>query len=439
VAVGGDKIDSMQKNSEIYDVIVIGGGPSGMMAAGIAGEKGRRVLLLEKSEDLGYKLKITGGGRCNITNAEEDKEVLLRHYGEAKDFLQSPFAQFGVKDTFKFFETRGLPLVVEARKRAFPATQKAEDVFRVLEKFMHGSGVVIKTGTRVVKLIKGDKQELVGVIATHVSAGASAKAESKKYYAKNFIFATGGLSHPELGATGDGFAWLKSLGHTVKESSPDIVPLAVREKWVKDLSGVSLSFMKITFFLDGVKKFSKTGKVLFTHFGLSGPLILNSARQVKDLLKAGVVTAKIDTCPDTDLGALENNVIKVFDKNKNKALKNVLADIAPDGLGLTLATLLAKLDLEKKVHSVSREERKVIVNLLKALPLTVTNLMGFDRAVVSDGGVMLTEIDTRTMRSRLHPNLFVTGDLLNISRPSGGFSLQLCWTTGYVAGRNVGE
>ncbi len=415
----------MEKKNK-FDVIVIGGGPSGMMTAGVSAERGKKVLLLEKNERLGDKLKITGGGRCNITNAEEDKEKLLRHYGSAKDFLYSPFAQFGMMDTFKFFESRGLPLVVEARKRAFPKSQRASDVFVILEKYLKQGKVSIKTGARVVKLIR-DNDKLVGV-----------QTPADKYYADNFVFATGGLSHPELGATGDGFAWLKSLGHMVKEPSPDIVPLAVRERWVRDLSGVSLSFMKITFYLDGIKKLSKKGKILFTHFGLSGPLILNSAREVKDLLRAGKVTATIDTYPDTDIGSLEKQITRIFDQNKNKTLKNALPALAPEGLAPACQTLLAgKIDLDQKVHSITKEERRIIVDLLKALPLTITGLMGFDRAVVSDGGVVLEEIDMRTMRSRLHPNVYVTGDLLNISRPSGGFSLQLCWTTGYVAGKNV--
>ena len=420
----------MSKGND-YEVIVIGGGPSGMMAAGVAANRGRRVLLLEKNERLGDKLKATGGGRCNIANAEEDRETLLRHYGKAKDFLYSPFSQFGVKETFKFFENQGLSLVVEARKRVFPKTQKSSDVFRVLEKYMKDGGVVVKANSRVIKILR-DASKIIGV-----------QTGKEKFYADSFIFATGGLSHPELGATGDGFSWLKALGHNVKEPSPDIVPLSVRERWVKDLSGVSLSFMKITFFLDGIKKISKKGKILFTHFGLSGPLILNSARAVKDLLRAGVVTAKIDTYPDTDLGALEKQIIKIFDQNKNKTLKNILPEICPEGLAPALGWLLEKtssgekLDLNKKVNSVSREERRRIVDLLKALPLTITGLMGFDRAVVSDGGVALEEIDFRTMRSKFHSNLYITGDLLNISRPSGGFSLQLCWTTGYVAGNNI--
>lgn len=408
-----------------YDVIVIGGGPSGMMAAGFAAARGRRVLLIEKNERLGDKLKATGGGRCNITNAEEDRERLLRHYGAAKDFLYSPFSQFGMKDTFRFFEERGLPLVVEERKRAFPKTQKAEDVFRVLEKFIRRSGVKVKSGGRVTKILT-DEGKIIGVLVG-----------KEKLYAASLILATGGLSHPELGATGDGFAWLRSLGHQVIEPSPDIVPLAVKERWVKEISGASLSFMKISFFLDGVKKFTKTGKILFTHFGLSGPLILNSAREVKGLLRAGTVTAQIDAYPDTDLGSLEKNLVKIFDKNKNKTLKNILPEIAPHGLAPALALLLSSVGVETKVHSITKENRHHIAVLLKALPLTITKLMGFDRAVVSDGGVVLTEIDLKTMRSRIHPNLYVTGDLLNVTRPSGGFSLQLCWTTGYVAGQNA--
>ncbi len=411
--------------SQKYDVIVVGGGPSGMMAAGFAAARGRRVLLIEKNERLGDKLKVTGGGRCNITNAEEDRERLLRHYGIAKDFLYSPFSLFGVKDTFTFFEKRGLPLVVQERKRTFPATERAEDVFRVLEIFIREEGVVVRTDSRVTKILTKEG-EITGV-----------QVGKEKLCTESLVLATGGLSHPELGASGDGFAWLRSLGHQVQEPSPDIVPLAVRERWVKEISGSSLSFMKITFFCDGVKQFSKKGKILFTHFGLSGPLILNSAREVKSLLRSGVVTAQIDAYPDTDLGHLEKNLIKIFDAHKNKTLKNVLPEIAPHGLAPALTILLSSLGLDTKVHSITKEYRHRIAILLKAFPLTITRLMGFDRAVVSDGGVLLTEMDLKTMRSRIHPNLYITGDLLNITRPSGGFSLQLCWTTGYIAGQNA--
>ena len=307
------------KNQEKYDVVVVGAGASGLMVAGRAGELGWRVLLLEKNRALGEKLNITGGGRCNITNAIYDKRDFLKIYGPAQDFLFSPFSQFGVKDTFAFFERLGLPLVVEARTRVFPATQKATDVTKALERYARNNGVTIRLNSSVSKILT-TKGRVSGVLLNgeEVSAGA-------------VVLATGGLSHPETGSTGDGFRWLKDLGHGVRRPSPDVVPLKVEEAWAKELSGLSLSFMKITFYTEGKRAFSKKGKILFTHFGLSGPLILNSAREVKRLLEAGAVTALIDAFPYTDLGALEKQIIKVFDANKNKSLKNVFKDIAPLG------------------------------------------------------------------------------------------------------------
>ncbi len=407
-----------------YDVIVVGGGASGMMAAGTAATNGKSVLIIEKNKFLGQKLNITGGGRCNVTNAEFDVRALLKHYGKGEHFLYSSFSQFGIKETFDFFESRGLPLVVQARKRAFPQTERALDVCNVMKKYV--GNCKIETGKSVNKILFKDNQ------ITGVQVG------KEIYTAKSYILATGGMSHPETGSTGDGFKWLIDIGHTVKKSSPTIVPLATREPWSKVLSGTSLSFMKITFYSEGKKAFTKTGKILFTHFGLSGPLILNSAAKVAELMEGGnIVTATIDCYPSTDLGALEDKVIKTLDKSKNKMLKNVLAEIVPEGMSIGIQALLTKeINFETKVHSITKEERKVLVNTLKALPLTITNLMGYDRAVVADGGVILEEIDTKTMQSKKFTNLFITGDLLNISRPSGGYSLQLCWTTGYVAGMN---
>ena len=417
--------NTLIKNEYDYDVIVIGGGAAGMMAAGRAGFLGKKVLILEKNRQLGEKLKITGGGRCNVTNAEEDMRVFLKNYKNADKFLHSPFSQFSQKDTFEFFEKRGLPLVVQARKRAFPHTEKAIDVYRVMEKYIKDSGVLVKTNSPVNKIIK-DKNKIIGL-----------KVGSNTYTAQSYILATGGMSHPETGSTGDGFKWLSDLGHTVKAPTPTIVPLSVKEVWVKSMPGVSLSFMKITFYLDGVKKFSKTGKILFTHFGLSGPLILNSAGEVHDLLYEGVVTAKIDAYPDTNKGDLEKKIIKVFDENKNKILKNVMDELAPQGTAGAILSLLKDLDGNIKVHSITKENRKALVNLLKGLPLTISGLMGFDRAVVADGGVDLNEVDMKTMKSKVLENLYITGDLLHINRPSGGFSLQICWTSGFIAGGNA--
>lgn len=411
-----------------YDLIVVGGGASGMMAAGRAAERGLRVLLLEKNARLGEKLRITGGGRCNVTNAEDDVHVLLAKYGKAEQFLYSPFSQFSVSDTFAFFEARGLPLVVEGLKRAFPSTQKAEDVVRVMEEYARGNGVEVRLRSPVTEVAMRD-----GRIA-------SVRCGKDEYQAKEYAFATGSVSHPETGSTGDGFQWLKDLGHTVHDPTPTIVPLAVTESWVHDLAGISLEGMKITFTVNGKKAFSLSGKLLFTHFGISGPLILNSAHRVADLLQEGSVTATIDAYPRTDLGALDQRVLGIFDANKNKLLRNVLKDLVPAGMAKGISTLLsAHVDLEREVNSVPKEERKKMVQLMKALPMTIEGLMGLDRAVIADGGVPLTEIDPRTMRSKVVPNLLVTGDLLHINRPSGGYSLQLCWSTGAVAGMHAGE
>ncbi len=414
----------VKEKTEHFDVIVVGGGASGMMAAGRAGECGKRVLLLEKNRMLGEKLKISGGGRCNITNAEYDIRAFLKYYGDSEHFLYSPFSQFGVKDTFSFFESKGLPLVVQARNRAFPNTEKASDVCNVLVEYMKKNKVKVKTDSSVKKIIHQDKK-ISGVVVGGVT-----------YTADTFIFATGGVSHPETGSTGDGFNWLTDLGHTIKTPTPTVVPIAVSDEWVHTLSGTSLSFMKITFYLEDKKQFSKTGKVLFTHFGLSGPLILNSAGKVGTLLLSGRVTARIDAYPDTDIGSLDKQITKIFDANKNKTLKNIFKDVVPEGLSSGLMMLFPDINFDTKVHSVTKDERRRIVDTLKALPVNVTNLMGYDRAVVADGGVLISEIDTKTMKSKVISNLFVTGDLLNITRPSGGFSLQLCWTTGYVAGSN---
>lgn len=398
------------------------------MAAGAAAALGKRVLLLEKNKRLGEKLRISGGGRCNITNAEEDEHVLLAAYGKAQQFLYTLFAQFGNKHTFTFFESLGLPVVVQARKRAFPKTEKASDVVRALEEYMRKGNVEVLCNSPVTSVVSTK----TGVTAV-VCGG-------KSYSATNYIFATGSVSRPETGSTGDGFAWLAKLGHTVAKPTPTIVPLKVADEWVHLLSGTSLSFMKITFFTEGKKAFSKTGKILFTHFGISGPLILNSASAVQDLLQEGLVSATIDAYPHTDLGSLEKNIISAFDKNKNKALKNMIKEVVPDGTHKGVLKLLeGKVDITKKVHSITKEERKVLVHLLKALPLSIEGLMGFDRAVIADGGIPVTEVDMRTMRSKKIPNLFVTGDLLHINRPSGGYSLQLCWSTGYVAGRHAAE
>ena len=304
-----------------YDVIVIGGGASGMMAAGTAAASGKSVLILEKNSELGKKLKITGGGRCNITNETFDHRQFLANYGPASKFLFSAFAQFDAQSTFEFFTSRGLPLVTQARNRCFPHTEKATDVCRVMQKYASGPNVTIKLSSPVTE-ITGDR-----------ASGKITAVSTKQgtYTADHYILAVGGSSHPETGSTGDGFDWLRNLGHTSVDPTPSIVPLAVHDQWVRNLPGVSLSFMKITFFVDEKKAFSKTGKILFTHFGISGPLILNSASQVSDLLHEGEVTATIDCYPDTDHGTLDRQIMAVLTKTKTKISKTLWLILFPRG------------------------------------------------------------------------------------------------------------
>lgn len=409
-----------------YDVIIVGGGPSGMIAAGKAGERGLSVLLLEKNKNLGEKLKISGGGRCNITNAEPDIHKFLEHYKEARPYLYSSFSEFGVGDTINFFLSLGLPFVIQNKNRVFPKTEKATDVLNTLLYYMKKNNVKIITKEPVIKFEVSAGNKISKVITKNGS-----------YIGKSIIVATGGISHPETGSTGDGFKWLKNFGHTIHQPTPSIVPISVEDDWVKKLAGTKFENAKITFFIDGKKFISKTGSILCTHFGLSGPTILNSSKNIADMLYIGTVTATIDAFPDKNNGELERYMIDIFDKNKNKSFKNIFDEIAPNGMGKTLLTLLPQVDINTKTHSITKETRKQIVNTLKSLPLTISRLMGFDRAVVADGGVDINEIDMRTMRSKKVPNLFLTGDMLHIERPSGGFSLQLCWTTGYVAGKNV--
>ncbi|HFC11058.1 MAG TPA: NAD(P)/FAD-dependent oxidoreductase [Candidatus Kaiserbacteria bacterium] len=418
----------MRVHERVYNLIVIGGGPSGMMMAGRVAELGGSVLLLEKNKILGKKLMLTGGRRCNITNAEFNVRKFLENFSDSKEFLYSPFSKFSSEDTFTFFEDRGLPLVIEARKRAFPKTQKATDVARVMEKYVKRNGIEVKTGVRVASLEKENDK----IVSVKTSNG-------DEYFADNFAIATGGLAAPETGSTGDGFTMLQKLNHAISQPNPNIVPLTTDEKWVHALSGTTCSFMTIRFIQNGKAKIKKTGKILFTHFGISGPLILNSAHEVKKLLAQGKVEASIDLFPDTEENDLDNKILRLFDKNKNKLTKNVLSEVLPSGLADTILAL-PDIDIaEREVNSITKEERKSLVKKIKGLTFEITGTLGFDKAVVADGGVELAEVNFKNMTSMLYPNLYLLGDILNVNRPSGGFSLQLCWTTGWVAGSDVGN
>ncbi len=410
-----------------HNLIIIGGGASGLMAAVVVARRGQRVLILEKNAVVGQKLAITGGGRCNITNLQTDRHALLANYGAASKFLFSPFAQFSNEDTVEFFEELGLPIKVEANNRAFPVSESAPDVVRVLKEECVRLGVEIRTHATV-KQIESANGAITGVVC----GGEVLVADS-------YLLATGGNSRPETGSTGDGFAWLKDLEHTVVAPTPTLVPWLCADSWTKQASGVTLENAALTVFVNGAKKVRKVGNILCTHQGLSGPLILNTSGEIAQPLAAGAaVSATIDLFPTLDHGALDAQLLELFALAPSKQVKNILTGLIPATLVPSVLSLLAAKQTEDiaalTASVLHREQRRALVQLLKAMPVTVSGLAGFEKAIVADGGVALEEIDMKTMRSKKISNLFVTGDLLHINRPSGGFSLQLCWTTGFVAG-----
>jgi len=414
----------MNKNN--YDVIVIGGGPAGMMAAGRAGELGAKVLLIEKNDRLGKKLSITGGGRCNITNAEFNNRLFLDNFFKSKQFLFSSLSQFNSENTFKFFEDRGLPLKIEERKRAFPKTDKASDVCLVMSEYMTESGKVTVMLQTIFKSFVIVNQAIEGI---ETSAGI--------FKASKIVLATGGFAAPKTGSTGEGVSMLGKIGHTIKDPDPMLVPLKTSEKWTHNLSGTSIGDMSLRYIQDNKVKLKRRGRLLFTHFGISGPLVINSAFEAKNLLEKGPLMASVDLFPDYDHGQLDSFLLNLFEQHKKKLLKSVLKDLIPKKLS---ETILVRSDLQIgdiPVHAINKEQRKSLIQTLKDLQFSITGTMGMEWAIVADGGVVPEEVDFRDMTSRLFPNLYLIGDTLNINRPSGGFSLQLCWTTGWIAGTNA--
>ncbi len=411
--------------STIWDVVVIGGGPAGMMAAGTAGINGKKVLLIEKNATLGKKLLITGGGRCNVTNAETDTRKLLEKFDKSGKFLFSAFSQFDTTKALEFFNSRGMATKVENELRVFPVSDKAQSVWNVLSDYMREGKVTIKTYTAVENFVmdKNGKIEAVRIMGDEIKA-------------KSFVIATGGKSHPETGSTGDGFGWLKTLGHTVIDSAPSLVPVKISEPWVKELSGISLPMVKFSLMQNNYKQSTHKGKILFTHFGISGPAVLNMSGEIRERLEYAPVALVADLLPALDHKQVDTAILESFKGEINKKFKNISTELVPNALMQTLG-VLAGIDPETPCHSVSRENRLTLVQLIKALPMHVSGLLGTEKAVITSGGIALEEVDFKTMRSRKIPNLFVTGDILNIARPTGGYSLQLCWTTGFVAGKNV--
>lgn len=408
--------------SKIWDVIVIGGGPSGMMAAGRAGELGKSVLLLEKNPLLGKKLLTTGGGRCNLANYKPDMKKFISMFRDEPKALYSILTQFGIEDTIEFFNYRGMQTKVEAEDRVFPVSNDANSVLQVLIDYLKSCDVKIKTKASVID-IENNKSDKLITVKTDVGVET----------AKTCVIATGGISHPKTGSTGDGFKWLQKLGHTIHKNDLSLVPLSLYDKWVTDLAGTVLQDVKISIVQNNKRIESKVGKVLFTHVGVSGPTILNMSSKVRDLLENDKVIIQLDLLPDLDHGQLKIEIQNLLARDSNKKIKNTLSILIPSSL-VRVILELSEIESDTPNHSVTKESRARLLHIIKALPLNVKGLLGADKAIVSSGGVDIDEVDFKTMASKIVPNIFITGDLLNIDRPSGGYSLQICWSSGFVAG-----
>ncbi len=405
----------------VYDVIVIGGGASGMMAAGRAAELGKSVLLLEKNNQLGKKLLITGGGRCNLTNNKPDIKDLIDSYPNAPKALYSIFSRYSVNDTLEFFHNFNMPTKVEDNDRVFPTTDSAKSVFNVLKRYISNPKLKINSNCSVLDISRDKKPQF--------------RVSSTKgvFQGKSCIIATGGLSRPETGSTGDGYKLLKSLGHEVKTDGMSLVPLRSDDKWIKPLQGVSLKDVGISLYIGDKCIETRHGKVLFTHFGLSGPAILNLGKLVGKNIGSGNTTIKLDLFADQNEQDLKSKFNSFANENNNKLVKNAFKEFVPKALAKPILDLL-KIDDHQVMHQLRSEDRKLLLIALKNLPIKVSGLMGTNKAVVTSGGVSLDEVDLRTMESKVVPGLYIIGDLLDIDRPTGGYSLQLCWSTGYIAG-----
>jgi len=409
------------KKEEYFDIVVIGGGAAGMMAAIAASFDGAKVAIIEKNRTLGKKLLLTGNGRCNITQIGFDTRGFIEKLGRNGKFLFSSLSLFGPKKIMDFFTNSGLKIKTEKNGRVFPASNKAQDVLNALEKALKKNGVKIMLSHNVLDLkIKDKKIEY-------------AELENKKIYADNFIITTGGKSYPATGSTGDGYLWLEKIGHGINSPSPALVPVKIVEPWVMDLQGISLKNIGVKLVQNGKKVKLNPGEIIFTHFGLSGPAIINASKIIGEYLKKGGVFLEIDLLPALNMAELEEKFKKDFETHKKKDLKNYLSEIFPQKLAVKLMEL-SGIEITRKIYTITRSERSDLARLIKNTRVTVGTLLDFESAMITSGGVSLKEVDPKTMRSKIIDNLFLAGEVLDLDGPTGGYNLQIAWTTGHTAG-----
>lgn len=403
--------------------IVIGGGPAGMIASGFAAKNNNNVILFEKNNKIGRKLFITGKGRCNVTNACDVEELIQNTPGNPY-FLYSAFYTFDSYQTINFFEKLGVKTKIERGNRVFPVSEKSSDIVKALGKFMEQNGVDLKLNHKVEDLIVKNNKITKAIV------------NGKTIDVANVIIATGGLSYPVTGSNGDGHKMAKKLGHKITKLYPSLVPLKASEKWCKDLQGLSLKNVELSVFIDNKNVYKNFGEMMFTHFGITGPLVLKASRSLVSQYDKHKITAYIDLKPALTEKELDTRILKDFEKFINKDFKNSLDELLPQKL-IPIIIKLSKIDENKKVNSITKEERKTLCNLIKKMPLTITGDNGYNEAVVTCGGVCVDEIDPSTMRSKIIENLYFAGEIIDVDSFTGGFNLQIAFATGYLAGNSI--
>lgn len=406
----------------IYDTIIIGGGAAGLIAAVECKRLGQSVLVVERNPRAGEKIAITGKGRCNVTTYNTDLDDLVSRYQRNGKFLYGAFSRFSVEDSINYFQdTLGVQLKVERGNRVFPKSDRAVDIILALTKEVQDS---IIPNTSVLSF-KMEGSRIVSVVTY--------KGELE---ARRFILATGGRSYPITGSNGDGYTLAESVGHTVIDPKPALVPIICKEKWIRELAGLSLEHVQITTYQDGKRIISKFGEALFTHEGMSGPIVIDMSREVGDAMEKGDVHLSIDLKPALSKEVLDKRVISDFNIFKDKAFRNSLNKLLPSSL-IPVILKLSKIDPDKKTGEISREERLRLVDLLKDLRITPLKLDSWDKAIVTAGGINIKEIDPKTMKSKLVENLYFAGEIIDVYGPTGGYNLQLCWSTGILAARST--
>lgn len=410
-----------------YKVAVIGGGAAGLVAAGRCAETGTKTLLLEKNKYLGRKIGITGKGRCNLTTSIASIEDIIAQYPGNGRFLYSAFSQFSNLDTIDFFNSLGLKTVTERGQRVFPASDRARDVVKALEKYAKSSGCEIRPESPVTGISR-----LPG-------SGFKVTTAKGPIEVEKVILAVGGASYPGTGSTGDGYAWARKMGHTIVPIRPALVPLETSETWVRDLQGLSLRNVKVWLSDSDNILGSEFGEMLFTHFGVSGPVILTLSRiAAAELEKGKQPLIHIDLKPALSPETLDRRIQRDFKKYQRKIIQNALVDLLPQAL-IPVVLENAEIEREKATHSITREERQSLVETLKDLKLTVSGTRPLSEAIVTAGGVATNEINPRTMESKIISGLYFAGEIIDIDGNTGGFNLQAAFSTGYVAGANAAD